>query len=64
MSKPSKSKSSKPSNVVSLEAFRAERAAKQHADQFMHTFTRNTDRLVLPPLSPETKKWLDQYGDL
>lgn len=50
----------KPSNVVNLAEFRA----KRDAEQWVSQYTKNVDITKLPPVSEETRKWLEQYGDL
>lgn len=56
----SKHTKQKPTNVVNLAEFRA----KRDAEQWVSQYTKNVDITKLPPVSEETRKWLDQYGDL
>jgi hypothetical protein len=56
----SKRTKKQPSNVVNLAEFRA----KRDAEQWVSTYTKNVNPLRIPPVSEETKKWLEQYGDL
>jgi len=56
----SKRTKKQPSNVVNLAEFRA----KRDSEQWVSQYTKNVNPLRLPPVSEETKKWLEQYGDL
>jgi len=59
--KPKTTKQPLPDNVVSLEHFRAKKAARTEA---MECYTAGSKLLGLPPPSKHMLDWLDQYSDL
>jgi hypothetical protein len=62
MSKKPKSTSNPlPDNVVSLELFRAKKAARAEA---MECYAAGSKLLGMPPPSKQMLDWLNQYSDL